>query len=283
MPTQNLPECATTFVPHRPPILMLHELTTCDRESAEGIASIPVNSPFLNMGLLPRSFFVEILSQLIAAAQGYREVGAGLPAGGYLVGVHEFDFCEDAHGGDCLDLHVRTMNQVEGLYITEGKVTRGDQLLASGEISCFRVSSPVLQQRTPADSRNVEWNNQRSLCEVLHGCMKILSLNVSAGKAEADVTFLPNAPVFGGHFPEKPIVPGVVWAETALALATVLLSRQIILRKIVSARFKKPIGPDDTVRVKLNITSETSGFLVKSEVKAGKTSAASFELLVESK
>lgn len=283
MPTQNLPECAKTFVPHRPPILMLRELTTCDEESAEGIASIPVNSPFLNMGLLPRSFFVEILSQLIAAAQCYREIDSSRAAGGYLVRVHEFDCCKDAHGGDCLDLRIRTVNQVEGLYITEGKVTRGDQLLASGEISCFRVSSSVLQQGTPAASQNIEMNHQRSLWEIIQRCMEVLSLNVSSGKAEANIGFLPNDPVFGGHFPEKPIVPGVVWAEVALALATALLSRQIALRKIVSARFKKPIGPDDPVRVELNMRPETTGFLVNSEIKAGKTSAASLELLVESK
>lgn len=281
MPTQNLPECAKTFVSHRPPILMLRQLTSCDAESAEGIASIPVNSPFLNTGLLPRSFFVEILSQLIAAAQGYREFDAGVSAGGYLVGVHEFECCKDALGGDCLDLHIRTINQVEGLYIIEGKVTRGDQPLASGEISCFRVSSSELQQRKAVVTHNMEWNHQRSLREVIQSCMDVVSLNVSSGKAEANFVFMPNAPVFGGHFPGKPIVPGVIWAEAALTLAAALLSRQMILRKIVSARFKKPIGPHDKVRLELNIRSETSGFLLNSEVRAGKGMAASCELLVE--
>lgn len=262
---------------------MLDELTACDTFRAEGIASIPVNSPFLNKGVLPRSFFVEILSQLIAAAHGYREFDARLSAEGYLVGVHEFETCKDAHGGDCLALQVRTTNQVERLYVIEGRILRDDQPLASGEISCFRVSpaGSEPQQPEPPLSRNMEWNQQHSLREVIQGSMDILSLNVSSGNAKADVIFRPNAPVFGGHFPGKPIVPGVVWAEAALTLATALFSRQMILRKIVSARFKKPIGPDNTVRLELNVKPEPSGLFVNSEVKVGKAIAAAFELLVE--
>src|SRR5947208_7992309 len=121
-------------LPHRPPILMLREITECGPESASGIASIPKACPFLNGLALPRSFFVELLSQLIAAAQGHRSDNIEQPAGGYLVGIHDFQCFGDARSGDSLELFIRKTNQVKGLLISEGRVLRGNEVLASGEI-----------------------------------------------------------------------------------------------------------------------------------------------------
>lgn len=282
MPTENLPESAERYVPHRPPILMLRELIACDRETAEGIAWIPKVSPFHANGLLPRTFFVELLAQLVAAAQGYREAGEKTPpSGGYLVGIHEFDCCGDTQAGDSLHLYVRSMNQVEGLNILEGRVTRGDDLLAFGEFRCFLVSSFLPPSLPGAVSRDREWTDWSSLGDTIRQDMEIVSLNTAAGKAEANVCFAPNAPVFAGHFPDRPLVPGVVWLEVACALATNVLSRPIALRKIVSARFKSPVGPENTVRVALEVRSHNNETFVSSRVNAGKILAAAFELSLE--
>ena len=280
MPTENLPESAARFVPHRPPILMLHKLTACNGESAEGIAWIPHVSPFHTQGLLPRAFFVELLTQLIAAAQGYRGAGAETPPAGYLVGIDEFDCYKDAHAGDFLHLNIRRMNQVEGFNISEGKITRGDELLAFGELRCFLVSSSALPPPTYIVPQYFE-SGRNTLGEVIGGCMEIVSVNAAAGKAEADVRFVADAPMFAGHFPDRPIVPGVVWLEAGLVLATTLLSQQIRLRKIVSARFKKPIGPDYPVRMELNVRSQNKDVVMSSRISAGKALVAAFELSLE--
>jgi 3-hydroxymyristoyl/3-hydroxydecanoyl-(acyl carrier protein) dehydratase len=261
---------------------MLSELTIYDGENAEGIALIPDASPFLNNRSLPRSFFVELLSQLIAATHGYGKTGVEAPASGYLVGVQNFDCCEDAHARDSLRICVRTMTRVEGLHIFAGKVIRGEELLGSGEIRCFVVSSSAHPQPSLAVPATLQWNGRTSLCEIISGCMEAVSLNGSAGRAEANVLFAADSPVFAGHFPGKPIVPGVVWIEIALVLATKLLSRQITLRRISSARFKRPVGPCDGVSIELDARAENNNFVVNSWVKMGKTITSSFELFVES-
>ena len=284
MTTENLPESVERFVPHRPPILMLRELIACDRDTAEGIAWIPQVSPFHAKGLLPRAFFVELLAQLVAAAQGYREAGEETPpGGGYLVGVHEFDCYRDAQMGDSLHLYVRSMNQVEGLNILEGRVTRGDDLLAFGELRCFLVSSFLPPSLAGAVSRDMDWAGWSSLGDAIRRSMEIVSLNAATGKAEANVCFAPNATVFAGHFPERPLVPGVVWLEAGFALATTLLSRQFSLRKIVFARFKAPIGPDHTVRIVVEVKSHDNEAFLSSRVNAGKTLVAAFEQSLEYK
>lgn len=74
-------------------------------------------------------------------------------------------------------------------------------------------------------------------------------------KAIKNVTF--NEPFFTGHFPEKPVMPGVLLLE-AMAQATGLLafrshnarsssSSMYYLVGVDKARFKRPVGPGDQV------------------------------------
>jgi 3-hydroxyacyl-[acyl-carrier-protein] dehydratase len=74
-------------------------------------------------------------------------------------------------------------------------------------------------------------------------------------KAVKNVTF--NEPFFNGHFPGKPVMPGVLLLE-AMAQATGLLafrshnsrsdgSSMYYLVGVDKARFKRPVGPGDQV------------------------------------
>ncbi|MEI7465524.1 MAG: 3-hydroxyacyl-ACP dehydratase FabZ [Burkholderiales bacterium] len=72
-------------------------------------------------------------------------------------------------------------------------------------------------------------------------------------KALKNVTY--NEPFFGGHFPNRPVMPGVLMLE-ALAQAAALLSFEsqdsepddktvVYFAGIDGARFKRPVGPGD--------------------------------------
>ena len=78
-----------------------------------------------------------------------------------------------------------------------------------------------------------------------------------------NITF--NEPFFQGHFPERPVFPGVLILE-ALAQASALLAshsdeaeteEQIILlfAGIDSARFKRPVEPGDQLMLKVRQTN----------------------------
>jgi len=73
--------------------------------------------------------------------------------------------------------------------------------------------------------------------------------------AQKNVTI--NEPFFTGHFPNHPVMPGVLIIE-ALAQAAAILSFRTMNQKpdpetvyyfvgIDHARFKRPVGPDDTL------------------------------------
>ena len=72
--------------------------------------------------------------------------------------------------------------------------------------------------------------------------------------AALDYCFAASQPVFVGHFPGRPILPGVFLIEMARVTAEAALRRALIVREIVKAKFLVSIGPGETVRVELKWT-----------------------------
>jgi 3-hydroxyacyl-[acyl-carrier-protein] dehydratase len=67
-----------------------------------------------------------------------------------------------------------------------------------------------------------------------------------------------NEPHFAGHFPRRPVMPGVLIIEAMAQTAAVLVVRSlgsdaegklVYFMTIDSARFRKPVMPGDTLRV----------------------------------
>lgn len=78
-----------------------------------------------------------------------------------------------------------------------------------------------------------------------------------------------NEPFFPGHYPHHPVMPGVLIVE-ALAQTAALLSFKTMDRRtddnliyyfvgIDNARFKKPVGPGDQLRLETRVTKRIRG------------------------
>lgn len=72
-----------------------------------------------------------------------------------------------------------------------------------------------------------------------------------------------NEPFFPGHFPQKPVMPGVLileaMAQTAGVIAVQYLGddakgKVVYFMGIDGAKFRKPVGPGDTLHMKLTKT-----------------------------
>ena len=80
-----------------------------------------------------------------------------------------------------------------------------------------------------------------------------------------------NEPVFSGHFPHYPVMPGVLIIE-ALAQAAAILLFYSAGRKpepdsvyffagIDNARFKRPVGPGDQIRLEVSLDRSLRGVM----------------------
>ena len=70
-----------------------------------------------------------------------------------------------------------------------------------------------------------------------------------------------NEPFFVGHFPEFPVMPGVMILEAMAQVAGVLVLSQIpdrktklvLLASINEAKFRKPVRPGDQLRIEMKV------------------------------
>jgi 3-hydroxymyristoyl/3-hydroxydecanoyl-(acyl carrier protein) dehydratase len=76
-------------------------------------------------------------------------------------------------------------------------------------------------------------------------------------------------PSFAGHFPGRPIVPGVVLLDQAILFAEQLLGRRVERWQIGNAKFLSPVGPAETLVFSLQTTPRGAiAFAVKSGERA---------------
>ncbi len=107
-------------------------------------------------------------------------------------------------------------------------------------------------------------------------------------KAVKNVTI--NEPFFTGHFPHRPVMPGVLMLE-ALAQAAALLSFDALdatpddstvyyFAGIVGARFKRPVEPGDQLILEVAIDRMKAGiFKFKARALVGEEVAVEAELM----
>ena len=78
-----------------------------------------------------------------------------------------------------------------------------------------------------------------------------------------------NEPFFPGHFPGRPIMPGVLIIEAMAQTAGLLVfssipeeehKKPVYFLRIDNARFRKPVIPGDQLRLELEITKHRQSF-----------------------
>jgi beta-hydroxyacyl-ACP dehydratase FabZ len=70
-----------------------------------------------------------------------------------------------------------------------------------------------------------------------------------------------NEPFFNGHFPDYPVMPGVLIVEAMAQVAGVLVLKQmedrksklVLLAGVDGAKFRKPVRPGDQLRMEMRV------------------------------
>lgn len=99
-----------------------------------------------------------------------------------------------------------------------------------------------------------------------------------------------NEPFFVGHFPDKPIMPGVLIVEAmaqaggilALTKLPHLVNKPIYFMGMDKVRFRKPVLPGDTLVLRLKILKQRGGlFKMKGEAFVEEQLVAEAELMAK--
>lgn len=96
-----------------------------------------------------------------------------------------------------------------------------------------------------------------------------------------------NEPFFSGHFPEHPVMPGVLVVEALAQVGVILLfsrdedrkSKLVYFSGIDSCRFRQPVIPGDQLRLEINVIKQRARFYkMRGEASVDGTLVAEAEL-----
>ena len=106
--------------------------------------------------------------------------------------------------------------------------------------------------------------------------------------------FLPNEFFFKGHFPELPIVPGVILIEALAQTAGIVVSKafendediSVLFTSVSDAKFRKPVLPNDYISFeveKLNNVKSVYKFYGLAKNNSTKVCEAKFSAMITNK
>ena len=106
--------------------------------------------------------------------------------------------------------------------------------------------------------------------------------------------FLPNEFFFKGHFPELPIVPGVILIEALAQTAGIVVSKafeneedkSVLFMSVSDAKFRKPVLPNDVISFeveRLNNVKSVYKFFGLAKKNSTKVCEAKFSAMITNK
>jgi 3-hydroxymyristoyl/3-hydroxydecanoyl-(acyl carrier protein) dehydratase len=107
----------------------------------------------------------------------------------------------------------------------------------------------------------------------MHG--SIATARISGPRREADgrvvmeFQFGADDPTFAGHFPTRPLLPGVFQLEMTRAAAEWALDCSLAIREVCRAKFRRPILPSEIVRVDLKLSEEGDTIQARASFSVG--------------
>jgi 3-hydroxyacyl-[acyl-carrier-protein] dehydratase len=75
------------------------------------------------------------------------------------------------------------------------------------------------------------------------------------GAHSFEFKFSPDDPVFAGHFPNRPILPGIFQLEIVRMAAEWVQNRPLAVNEIAKAKFQRPVLPGETLKLNLKLST----------------------------
>jgi 3-hydroxyacyl-[acyl-carrier-protein] dehydratase len=100
------------------------------------------------------------------------------------------------------------------------------------------------------------------------------------GAAVFEFVFQGSEAIFAGHFPGKPILPGVFQIEMARAAAEWVSGTALTIRQVKKAKFTRMVSPGERLCLQVRIAEEGDGLAVTAKFHVGDERAGETQLVL---
>ena len=140
-----LPVNAAMLVPHKPPMLMIDRLLEVKERASLSEMTVRKDMVFVGPdGTLDDASYAEIISQALAAMEGFRKLGSRTPRQeGMLLGIKNLEVKGSARVGDTLRIAITKVAKYGDFGIIRGEVRKNDEVIASGEVKAWQADKAV--------------------------------------------------------------------------------------------------------------------------------------------
>ena len=111
----------------------------------------------------------------------------------------------------------------------------------------------------------------------------LLEVRETDGGGEAEFSFSSELEVFAGHFPGRPILPGVLQVEMARTTMERLLKRKFRITRLIKAKFMREVKPGERILLVVKAVQGEDGLKVKAAVSVGGEKAAQLSLCLRAR
>ncbi len=114
---------------------------------------------------------------------------------------------------------------------------------------------------------------------------RVLEINLVERVVRAECVVPEQSPVFDGHFPGYPLLPGTLMIEAMaqtggwLVLAMLRFARMPFLAQVKAAKIRAPVGPGERLETEARLLHDGSGYAVATgRIGCGQTTVAEAEI-----
>jgi len=114
-------------------------------------------------------------------------------------------------------------------------------------------------------------------------------VEISSTKIRTAKEIKPDEPVFTGHYPGQPIMPGVLICESIFQTGAILLSKMMgsmgggvpVLTRVNNAKFKSIVKPGSTLDIEAELVEKVSNaYFMKGKASVGDKTSVTVEFTV---
>ena len=275
----GLPHSVSDLIPHRAGMQLIDALTFFSEDDGTATLEIRASNLFVkNDGELDTIVYIELLAQTAAAHSGYKaRFGKGNPKFGFLVGAKDFKTMGRVVHGQHLTLKIHRDFQMENVTFLDGQVVCGNEVLAQGVLKLWEMPAMEVMPRarvSPAqnqppflafdESQKTIISSSELNQKLIKHCTDFRN-STEQNTAEADFYYSDDFIGFEGHFPDNPIVPGVLMLKTGLLLAELAAGVSRRIANIKSAKFAKTVLPNEGIVYSLSARDNQLRIQIKSQ------------------